>query len=197
MANCWWTWPVVAVATGWRSAAGPARRIVGVDFSTVAIAEARRRAEALGLADRASFRVADMTRTGLDAGSANAVVCVDAMQFVEPVGTALRECRRVLGPGGRLVITTWEVIDRADERLPARLRQLDLARDLMEAGLVDATVTDRSDWRQAERAMWRAALAVNAGDDAAMRSLQEEAGRVLASFDSVRRVLATAQAPPA
>lgn len=172
-------------------------RLTGVDFSTEAIAEARRRVRARGLADRADFRVEDFVRTGLRAASVDAVVCVDAVQFAEPVAAALRECRRVLVPGGRLVITTWEVVDAADERLPPRLRELDLANELTEAGFMRVKVMDRSDWREMERTMWQAALAVDAGDDPAMRQMQEEATRVLASFESVRRVLATAQAPPA
>ena len=172
-------------------------RLVGVDFSAVAVGQARHRAEELGLADRASFQVADMARTGLADASADAAMCVDAVQFVEPAAAALLECRRVLVPGGRLVMTTWEVVDPDDERVPARMRQLDLANDLADAGFLRVEVEDRSDWRGAERSMWQAALAVEADGDPAMQSMQEEATRVLASFDSFRRVLATAQAPPA
>jgi hypothetical protein len=63
------------------------------------------------------------------------------------------------------------------------------------AGFVDAEVVDRPAWRLAEQALWREALTVEAGDDPAVRSMQEEAQRVLATFDGLRRVLATARAP--
>lgn len=170
-------------------------RVVGVDFSTVAIGQAQRRAAALGLADRADFRVGELTRTGLAAASVDAVLIVDALQFAEPTLDALRECRRVLVPGGRLVITCWEAIDPTDEQSPERLRQLDLAKQLPLAGFVDCAVADKPAWRAAEKALWDEATTLDPGDDPALRSLQDEGRRVLARFDAVRRLLATATAP--
>ncbi len=170
-------------------------RGVGVDFSAVAIEHAQRRAQALGLADRSDFRVGELTATGLNTASVDAVLIVDSLQFAEPKPDALRECRRVLVPGGRMVITCWEAVDAADERLSSRMRQLDLLRQLPRAGFVDVEVTGKPAWRLTERALWQEALAIDAGDDLAMRSMQEEARRVLATFDGLRRVLATASAP--
>jgi SAM-dependent methyltransferase len=167
-------------------------RVVGVDFSAVAIGQAQRRAEALGLADRAEFRVGELTGTGLAAASVDAVLVVDAMQFAEPKLDALRECRRVLLPGGRVVITCWEAVDAADERVPPRLRQLDLVRQLPLAGFVDVEVTEKPAWHAVEHELWQEALTIDAGDDVAMRSMQDEARRILAAFDGMRRVLATA-----
>ena len=43
--------------------------------------------------------------------------------------------------------------------------------------------------------MWEEAAALEPGDDAHLRSLRDEGVRVLAQFDLVRRVLATATAP--
>lgn len=116
----------------WRSGV----RVVGVDFSAVAIGQARLRAQALGLADRADFRVGELIRTGLAEESVDAVLVVDAIQFAEPLPQALREIRRVLAPGGRLVITCWEV-DSTDERLPEALRRLDFAEQLPHAGFTE------------------------------------------------------------
>ncbi|MEV4312310.1 class I SAM-dependent methyltransferase [Actinocrispum sp. NPDC049592] len=169
-------------------------RVTGVDFSAVAIEQARRLADALGLADRAEFRVGELTATGLGAASADAVLVVDAIQFADPAVDALRECRRVLVPGGRVVITGWEALDPTDERLPPRLRQLDLAEQLARAGFADVRVTSKPAWRVAERALWEEALTVDAGDDRTLRSMQDEARQVLASFDGRRRILATATA---
>jgi ubiquinone/menaquinone biosynthesis C-methylase UbiE len=170
-------------------------RVVGVDFSAVAIGQAQRRAQALGLADQAEFRVGELTGTTLSAASVDAVLVVDAMQFAEPKLDALRECRRVLVPGGRLVITSWEAVDATDERLPPHMRQLDLARQLPQTGFVDVEVTDKPVWRAIERELWQEALATDAGDDLAMQSMQDEGRRVLATFDGLRRVLATATTP--
>lgn len=80
-------------------------------------------------------------------------------------------------------------------RLSPRMRRLDLGRQLPRAGFVDVEVADRPAWRRAEQALWQEALSVEAGDDPALRSMQEEAQRVLATFDGFRRVLATARAP--
>lgn len=170
-------------------------RVVGVDFSAVAIEHARRRAQELGLADRAEFRVGELTATGLSTASVDAVLVVDSIQFAEPQSDALRECRRVLLPGGRVVITGWEALDAIDERLSPRMRQLDLLGQLPRAGFVDVEVADRPAWRLAERTLWQEALAADAGADPAMRSMQDEARRVLATFDGLRRVLATASTP--
>ncbi|MFJ1761501.1 SAM-dependent methyltransferase [Amycolatopsis sp. NPDC088138] len=170
-------------------------RVAGVDFSAVAIEQARRRAQELGLADRADFRVGQLTGTGLGTASVDAVLVVDSLQFAEPALDALRECRRVLLPGGRMVVTCWEALDATDERLAPRMRHLDLLGQLPHAGFVDVEVTGKPAWRQAERALWQEALAVDAGDDPAVRSMQDEARRVLATFDGLRRVLATASTP--
>ncbi|RSM72921.1 hypothetical protein DL991_32495 [Amycolatopsis sp. WAC 01375] len=170
-------------------------RVVGVDFSAVAIEQAQRRAQTLELADQADFRVGELTRTGLRTASVDAVLIVDSIQFAEPKLDALRECRRVLLPGGRIVVTCWEALDDTDERLSPRMRQLDLLKQLPRAGFVNVEVTDKPAWRMAEQALWQKALTIDADDDLAMQSMQEEAQRVLATFDSLRRVLATACTP--
>ncbi|HEX8868978.1 MAG TPA: methyltransferase domain-containing protein [Lentzea sp.] len=162
--------------------------LVGVDFSAVAIEQA--------LSQGGDFRVGTLTATGLDPASVDLVLIVDAYQFAEPKLGALRECRRVLRPGGRLVITTWEALDPADERLPSRMREIDLARQLPEAGFTDVEVIGKPDWWAIEDRFWRESLTVDAGDDLAVRSMQAEARRVLESFDARRRVLATGTTRP-
>lgn len=174
-------------------------RLIGVDFSVTALRQARTRIAAFGLVGRAEFRVGRLDRTGLDSSSADAVMCVDAVQFAQPTSAALDECRRVLQPGGRLVLTCWESIGTvdspADDRVPLRLRRLDLARELAAAGFERIRVQDRPAWRAAERDMWQSAVELDAGDDPALRSMQDEGTRVLATFDAMRRVLATATTP--
>lgn len=169
-------------------------RLVGVDFSAVAIEQATRRAAELAIP--ADFQVGQLTDIGLEDACADAVLIVDAFQFADPKLDALRECLRVLHPGGRLVITTWEPVDPADERLPLRMRQVDLANQLPEAGFADVEVTSKPEWREIEQRFWQESLTVDAGDDLAMQSMQDEARRVLKGFDLRRRVLASATAPP-
>jgi SAM-dependent methyltransferase len=168
-------------------------RLIGIDFSAEAVRQARENAERLGAT--AEFRVGDLTATGLDAGSAAAVLCVDAIQFAAPPQAAYREIRRILEPGGRAVLTCWETDDRDDERVPARLRQVDLRAGLTAAGFADVEVHDRPGWRAGERAMWEEAAALDPGDDPALRSFHDEGVRSLRMLDLVRRVLATATAP--
>jgi SAM-dependent methyltransferase len=69
-------------------------RLVGAGFSAEATHQARQQARRLGRA--AAFCVADLAATGLRAGSADAALCVDAIQFVPQPGTAYRELRRVM-----------------------------------------------------------------------------------------------------
>jgi len=56
--------------------------LVGIDLSTTAVKVAAERAGPLGMAGRATFRQATFETTGLDAVSADAVMSIDALQYV-------------------------------------------------------------------------------------------------------------------
>jgi len=170
-------------------------RLVGVDFSEVALEQARRSGARLLPAGRSQFRAGTLVATGLPAAAADGLMCVDSVQFADPPLSALAEFRRVLAPGARLAVSCWEVTGSPDERVPERLRAVSLRRDLLAAGFADVLVQEKPEWREAERRMWQEALAVPAGSDAALESLQAEGRRSLDTFDSVRRVFATATAP--
>ena len=166
--------------------------LVGVDFSAEAIRQAADNAQRAGATAR--FLVGELAATGLPSGSCAAVVCVDAIQF-DPSFEAFAELRRVLRPGGRAVLTTWEARDHADERVAPRLRAVDTNAGLAAAGFVEVEVRERPEWRAAERAMWEEAAALDPGDDPDLQSMHDEGVRVLAHFDGLRRVLAVATAP--
>ena len=85
------------------------------------------------------------------------MVCVDAMQFAAPQTAGYDELRRVTASGGRVVLTCWEPIDRADPRVPDLLRQVDLGAGLAAAGFDNIVVSERMDQHEAETAMWREA----------------------------------------
>lgn len=168
-------------------------RLVGVDISGEAVRQAAAHAHRLGQA--ADFRVGDLVATGLGSGTVDAALCVDAVQFVLRPPDAFQELRRVLAPGGRVVLTCWEPVDRNDDRVPERLRRIDLAAGLKDARFEDVEVRDRPGWRAAERAMWTEAAALDPGGDPALQSFHDEGVRSLTYFDLLRRVLATATAP--
>ena len=168
-------------------------RLVGVDFSAQALRQAAELAQRSAV--EAAFRTGDLTATGLADGSVDAVLCVDAVQFAPSPEAAYCELRRVLVPGGRAVLTCWEALDRADERVPARLRQVDLAAGLTGAGFRDVQVQERADWRAAERGLWEEAVRLDPAGDAALQSFVAEGRQALERWDDLRRVLGTATAP--
>lgn len=169
-------------------------RLVGVDFSAVALEQARSISARRLPAGRSEFRIGTLLAAGLPTGVADGLMCVDAVQFAEPPLAALLEFRRLLTSAGRLALTCWEAVDPSDERVRPRIHAVNLRRDLPEAGFVDVEVHEKPEWRQAERAMWEEAVTA-VDSDAAVRSLQAEGRRSLDTFDSLRRVFATATAP--
>ena len=166
--------------------------LLGVDFSAVALRHARVSSARLLPAGRAEFRAGTLIATGLPAAVADGLMCVDAVQFADPPLAALLEFRRVLAPGARLVLSCWEAADPSDERVSPRIHAVNLRRDLPAAGFAEVQVHDKPEWREIERRMWQEALAAPAGSDAGIRALQTEGRRSLDTFDSLRRVLATA-----
>lgn len=177
---------------GMEIAARTGAELIGVDFSGEAIAQAVALAHRLGN-DDAEFRVGDLAATGLPDASVDAVVCVDSIQFKPEVAT-FQEIHRVLVPGGRLALTTWEAADRSDERVPERIRAVEVRPALERAGFVDIEVRDRPEWLSIERALWEEAVSLDPEDDPALRSFHDEGVRVLPWLDLSRRVLATATA---
>src|ERR1700728_1878930 len=108
-------------------------RLIGVDFSAEAVRQAGQQA-GLRNRDDAEFQTGDLTASGLPDGSVNAVLCTDSIQFPEQPEAAYRELRRVLVPGGRVVLTSCQPVDPGDHRLSERIRRVDLDAGLRGAG---------------------------------------------------------------
>ena len=168
--------------------------LIGVDFSAQALTEAREQAVRMGVSN-ASFRIGELTATGLPDASIDAVLCTDAIQFPDEPASAYDEIRRVLKPGGRVVLTCWEPLDRNDERLSLRVRRANLGVGLHQAGFTAVEVRDRPSWLAREHALWEEAVTLDPGDDPALRSLHAEAVRSLQWAALLRRVLAVATNP--
>ena len=168
--------------------------LIGVDFSAQALTEAREQAVRMGVSS-ASFRIGELTATGLPDASVEAVLCTDAIQFPDEPASAYDEIRRVLKPGGRVVLTCWEPLDRGDERLSLRVRRADLGVGLDQAGFTAVEVRDRPSWLAREHALWEEAVTLDPGDDPALRSLHAEGVKSLQWTALLRRVLAVATNP--
>lgn len=83
-------------------------RLIGVDWSAVAVEIATERATHWLPAERVEFRTGSFTDTGLADGVADAVISVDALALATDPHEALAEVRRVLRPGGALLFTGVE-----------------------------------------------------------------------------------------
>jgi SAM-dependent methyltransferase len=81
-------------------------RLFGVDLHDEGVAAANRAAQERGLADRARFVCVDARKTlPVDAGSFDAVICIDSINHMYERSAVLREWRRVLRPSGRVLFT--------------------------------------------------------------------------------------------
>lgn len=69
-------------------------------------------AEYRGALPRVSYRVADAQALPFDDGSFDAVACQFGLMFFPDKVGAIREALRVLRPGGQLLFSTWDALDR-------------------------------------------------------------------------------------
>lgn len=152
---------VLDIGCGWGEltlrvlAAVPGAGAVGLDVNGDDLARARRAAEARGLADRVEF--AEESATGTTRGPADLVLCLGsghALTDVEPPGhipAALRELRRLVRPGGRVLYGEgfWQRTPTEDEL--ARMWPGASAADHPDlAGLLDTAVAAgfRPEWTE-------------------------------------------------
>lgn len=169
-------------------------RLTGVDFSPGAIAQASRRADAFVPRPRASFIAADASDTTLPAGAADAVLCIDALWLVADKDGLLREVARVLRPGGRVVITTWERRDSGPDGQPSGLSDADTGALAESAGLRVVVREERDDWLEQQRAFYQRVIAEdNQEAEPALRLLAAEGRELLPHWASVRRLLLVAR----
>ena len=99
--------------TGFEVAAilGERGRLVSTDFSPAMVDVARRRGAELGVGN-VEYRIMDAEHIDLDTDSVDGVLCRFGYMLMANPGAALAETRRVLRPGGRLVLAVWGAPER-------------------------------------------------------------------------------------
>jgi ubiquinone/menaquinone biosynthesis C-methylase UbiE len=128
-------------------------RVIGLDHAPDFVDTARRRMSELGLDNRVEVMEGDALDLPFPDAAFDAAHCERLLMHLEDPATALREMRRVVRPGGSVVVveTDWaglrvdhpdrEVLDALFQRWLVHVRQpamgLELRRRLTEAGLID------------------------------------------------------------
>lgn len=87
-------------------AVGPVGAVVGVDLSGQMIEAARQRGEGMALAN-ARFKRMDAEQLALDDAGFDVVLCALGLMYMPDPAQAMREMRRVVRPGGRVVAAVW------------------------------------------------------------------------------------------
>jgi SAM-dependent methyltransferase len=120
--------------------------LVGVDIAQTALDAAASSAALLGV--DAAYRIGRFEELPIDDDAADVVMSVDAFLFTPDKAAGARELARVLRPGGRLVMTTWDYHTQPENRPP----QVDDHRPLLEAaGFVVERYDDTVDWEARQR----------------------------------------------
>jgi SAM-dependent methyltransferase len=133
----------------------PGGELITSDFAPEMLTVAQERAAELNL-DGVRFKQVDMESIDVEAATLDAVLCRWGVMFVPDPNAALRECRRVLKPGGRLALAAWAGREQnpwtalvAEEGVPG---QFSLAREgllqelLEEAGFVEEIEVEAIGW---------------------------------------------------
>lgn len=140
--------------------------VEGITLSIEQVARAEQKAAAAGVGDRVRFRRLDAVDTDYPDGSFDVVWAFESCELMPDKEAFLRECLRVLRPGGRLAMTTWcardDRLDASEVRLLRRIYRdfvvshvLPLERYgalLGRVGYVDVTTDD---WTDRVRDTWK------------------------------------------
>jgi len=81
--------------------------LVGVDFSTVALEQARARARSRNLT-ACSYQNGSFQATGLKSSSVDGAISIDVIWAIPDKPAGFAETARILKPGARFVFTDWE-----------------------------------------------------------------------------------------
>jgi SAM-dependent methyltransferase len=86
------------------AAIAPEGRVFGIDFANGSVAVSRRKNAALIAAGRVDIRKASVSRLPFDADTFDLVTAIETHYYWPDLAASMREIRRVLKPGGTLII---------------------------------------------------------------------------------------------
>jgi len=194
----------------------PGGRVLLTDRSTAMLEAAERRARELGLSN-VELRALDMEAIDLPEAAVDGVLCRLALMLVPDTAAALAGIRRVLRPGGRLIATVWDAVER-NPWAPAlwevieRMTDLPPARpggpgmfSLGDAGGIEALLADAGfreiavepiaiEWRYDDfESYWRTQSSLNGSLSQLLPTLAQEERDLLA--DAVRKAVERFRSP--
>jgi len=194
----------------------PGGRVILTDRSTAMLEAAERRARELGLSN-VELRALDMEAIDLPEAAVDGVLCRLALMLVPDTAAALTGIRRVLRPGGRLIATVWDAVER-NPWAPAlwevieRMTDLPPARpggpgmfSLGDAGRIEALLADAGfreiavepiaiEWRYDDfESYWRTQSSLNGSLSQLLPTLAQEERDLLA--DAVRKAVERFRSP--
>jgi SAM-dependent methyltransferase len=127
-------------------AAETGAHLTGIDIASTGLEAATESARSLGVV--ADFRLGSFDDIPLDDASVDVAMSVDAFLFAPDKPAGARELARVLRPGGRLVMTSWDYHSQPVNRPP----QVDDHRPLLaDAGLAVERYDETADWEHRQR----------------------------------------------
>jgi len=190
--------------------------VILTDRSTAMLEAAERRARELGLSN-VELRALDMEAIDLPEAAVDGVLCRLALMLVPDTAAALAGIRRVLRPGGRLIATVWDAVER-NPWAPAlwevieRMTDLPPARpggpgmfSLGDAGGIEALLADAGfreiaveriaiEWRYDDfESYWRTQSSLNGSLSQLLPTLAQEERDLLA--DAVRKAVERFRSP--
>lgn len=194
----------------------PGGRVILTDRSTAMLEAAERRARELGLSN-VELRALDMEAIDLPEAAVDGVLCRLALMLVPDTPAALAGIRRVLRPGGRLIATVWDAVERnpwapALWEVVERMTDLPPARpggpgmfSLGDAGGIEALLADAGfreiaveriaiEWRYDDfESYWRTQSSLNGSLSQLLPTLAQEERDLLA--DAVRKAVERFRGP--
>jgi len=194
----------------------PGGRVILTDRSTAMLEAAERRARELGLSN-VQLRALDMEAIDLPEAAVDGVLCRLALMLVPDTAAALAGIRRVLRPGGRLIATVWDAVERnpwapALWEVVERMTDLPPARpggpgmfSLGDAGGIEALLADAGfreiaveriaiEWRYDDfESYWRTQSSLNGSLSQLLPTLPQEERDLLA--DAVRKAVERFRGP--